>query len=411
VPRLDPIALTAAMATCLLVVPPVAAQDVDPRRQLQDIERDLEAGRQRQQEREQESARLQQETRDLQTQLVAAAAKVRDAEAQASDGEARLAELRTQRYALRAELGDRRSELSTSLSALVRLQRQPDIVLLANGGPSIDTLRAARLLASTSRHLDAEAQAIATSLDRLRRIEDGIAEEQSTLAATVRDLDAGREDLRRLLAEKQARQSRLAAENTAERQRLEVLTTKAKDLKSLLEQLARADAERQAAEAQRAAEGADTGSGLARLTGPATPAPQASFSKARGRLSLPAVGTIVAEYGEDTGFGSHTRGTTLMTRDEAQVVAPFDGEIVFAGPFRGYGVVLIIAHSEGYHTLLAGMARTYVAAGQAVLAGEPIGQMGRGDGENRSLYVELRRRGEAFDPRTWWADNRRKVSG
>ena len=67
------------------------------------------------------------------------------------------------------------------------------------------------------------------------------------------------------------------------------------------------------------------------------------------------------------------------------------------------GVVLIISHGEGYHTLLAGISRGYVAVGQKVLAGEPVAEMGQGSKKNRSLYVELRRKGSAIDPRSWWA--------
>lgn len=390
---------------------PADASEQDTRQQLEAVQEDLEAGRQRQQELAAEAERLAREARELQRQLVTAAREVQEAEARASEVERRLTELRLQEHVLQARLETRQGDLTSALSALIRLQRQPDVVVLANTGPTIEALRAGRLLASTSETLDVEARRLGRSLEELAALRADIAEEQRALAANAERLDAGRQRLGRLLSEKQARQSRLQAESAAEGQRLEMLTARAKDLKSLLKQLeteTRKRAEEQAARAEEATRG------LTRLTEPSTPdgAPfQPDFAAARGRLNLPATGTLVRSYGEETGSGSHARGITLMTRDQAQVVAPYDGEIVFSGPFRGYGVVLIISHGEGYHTLLAGLARTYVATGQEVLAGEPIGQMGRGTGENRSLYVELRRRGEAFDPRPWWADNRGKVSG
>ncbi|MDE0725135.1 MAG: peptidoglycan DD-metalloendopeptidase family protein [Alphaproteobacteria bacterium] len=134
-----------------------------------------------------------------------------------------------------------------------------------------------------------------------------------------------------------------------------------------------------------------------------------AFSKLRGRLRLPARGSRVGHYGESTGFGPRAQGITLRTRPRAQVVAPHDGRIVFAGPFLNYGLILIISHGEGYHSLLAGLSKLQTVVGQSVLAGEPVGVMG-GDGK-RSLYVELRRKGTAIDPNPWWSSSRERASG
>jgi len=134
-----------------------------------------------------------------------------------------------------------------------------------------------------------------------------------------------------------------------------------------------------------------------------------AFSKLRGRLRLPARGSRVGHYGESTGFGPRAQGITLRTRPRAQVVAPHDGRVVFAGPFRNYGLILIISHGERYHSLLAGLSKLQTVVGQSVLAGEPVGVMG-GDGK-RSLYVELRRKGTAIDPNPWWSSSRERASG
>jgi septal ring factor EnvC (AmiA/AmiB activator) len=120
---------------------------------------------------------------------------------------------------------------------------------------------------------------------------------------------------------------------------------------------------------------------------------------------LPAVGTVAGRYGEAAGSGPdaglRTKGITIQTRAGAQVVAPFDGIVAFTGPFRGYGLLLIIEHSEGYHTLLAGLGRIECSVGQRVLAGEPVGAMD--DGDKPALYVELRRDGQPVNPLPWMA--------
>ena len=106
------------------------------------------------------------------------------------------------------------------------------------------------------------------------------------------------------------------------------------------------------------------------------------------------------------------RGYRWQTRGGAQIVAPYDGRIVFAGPFRRYGQLLIIAHGEGYHTLLAGFASIDGVVGQWLLAGEPVGKMGQQESQRKpELYIELRQNGEPMNPLPWLAATETKVSG
>ncbi len=107
-------------------------------------------------------------------------------------------------------------------------------------------------------------------------------------------------------------------------------------------------------------------------------------------------------------------GDMVATQSAAIVTAPSDGSVLYAGPFRSYGQLLILNAGDGYHVVLAGMSRISVALGQSVLAGEPIGAMGETrlasasdePGENAApeLYVEFRKDGKPVDPAPWWAD-------
>ena len=94
----------------------------------------------------------------------------------------------------------------------------------------------------------------------------------------------------------------------------------------------------------------------------------------------------------------------------APVVAVHDGKVIYAGPFRGYGRIIIIEHGQGFLTLLAGLDRIDIQAGQTVLAGEPVGTMqgpvGKDDARSRRLYIELRRNGAPVDPLAWLSTQR-----
>jgi septal ring factor EnvC (AmiA/AmiB activator) len=137
------------------------------------------------------------------------------------------------------------------------------------------------------------------------------------------------------------------------------------------------------------------------------------FPEKPGGLLLPAHGAITVRYGErlDRGFADISKGVVIETRAGAQVVAPFDGRIAYAGPFRAYGLILIIEHGGRYHTLLAGMERIAASVGQWVLAGEPVAEMSKADQGKPELYIELRRSGQPINPLPWLATNNDKARG
>jgi septal ring factor EnvC (AmiA/AmiB activator) len=120
--------------------------------------------------------------------------------------------------------------------------------------------------------------------------------------------------------------------------------------------------------------------------------------------------------------GAKAPNMAIATRPGAEVLAPADGTVKFAGEFRSYGQLLIIDVGGGYHVLLAGMERIDVQLGQFVLAGEPVAAM---DSQRLAsvgatlvgttepvLYIEFRKDGASIDPAPWWAaSNPEKVGG
>ena len=102
------------------------------------------------------------------------------------------------------------------------------------------------------------------------------------------------------------------------------------------------------------------------------PSPQGEFILAK---NFPVAGPVRIRFGQNDGLGATSHGLTLAPRPGATVTAPAAGVVRFAGPFRGYRQILILEHSAGYHSLLAGMAKVNVAPGASVGAGEPVGVM------------------------------------
>jgi septal ring factor EnvC (AmiA/AmiB activator) len=144
--------------------------------------------------------------------------------------------------------------------------------------------------------------------------------------------------------------------------------------------------------------------------------PAIPFHQARAQLPLPAQGKRVLGFGDKTQFGGQSKGIVIETRHGAQITSPSDGWVVYAGPFRSYGQLLIINAGNGYHVLLAGMSQIDVQLGQFVLTAEPVGSMAAApkpviQDNAPVLYVEFRKEGRPIDPDPWWAEGVQKVQG
>ena len=104
-------------------------------------------------------------------------------------------------------------------------------------------------------------------------------------------------------------------------------------------------------------------------------------------------------------------GMAFEAAPEATIVSPWHGTVAYAGPFRGYGVILIVDSGDGYHWFVTGFGRLDVAPGQPVRAGEPVGQAPVAGAARPVVYVELRRNGQPVDPAPWVALPNGKVGG
>jgi len=235
-------------------------------------------------------------------------------------------------------------------------------------------------------------------------------------------LAARSETLGGLLARNKLLKTETDAEHKLAVRRVEKLAREAGDLRDLIARLREEQRVREARkELQRAAQ-REAESSLIETTQAAIPAPPppprpsaalsgVPISTLLGQLPFPAVGAVVGRYGENNENGMTRRGIEIATRPAAQVVSPYEGRVVFVGEFRGYGQLLIIEHSEGYHSLLAGMARIDSVMGQWVLVGEPVGIMEPTPGSEPLLYVELRRDGRPINPLPWLASRGTNTQG
>jgi murein hydrolase activator len=352
-----------------------------------------------------EAGRLAEERAALQQRMIALGAGILDSESALSALEATLAAARAEETSSAAALQRRRAQLIAALAAAMRIARRPPVAALGPGTAPADRVRSAILLRGAIPRLDRAAAELDRRIRRLAALRAGIVDKRKSIAATRRTLDAERARLNRLIARKDtlARSARARAAEAASRAR--ALGERARDLRELMARIARAPPPARAT--------APVEDEIPDAATPPTPAPQTGdVAKPVPMPSiLPARGRVVSSFGQDSGGGLNAKGIVIETRIAAQVISPADGTVVFAGPFRRYGQLLIIAHGGGYHTLLAGLARIVANVGDRLLAGEPVGEMGGSPNDKPTLYVELRREGRPINPLPWLSQLTSKVKG
>jgi murein hydrolase activator len=361
----------------------------------------------------------------LNAQLIDIAAQVRAIETRIGDDEVRLRPFDSREQQIKGSLDSRRAEVVEVMAALQRAGRRAPPALLVRPEDALQSLRTAMLLGSVVPELRARAARLADDLSELVALRNTIATERDRLAT---DRDRLRQEQVRLAAlvdERQRKQSTIEKDMEAEGARALALSKQVDSLQGLIakmEQDLNSAAKAAAAASQQGTPATVNGKpNLGGLKDPGRRSPAVAFASAKGTLSLPANGVKIREFGGSDGAGGVEKGISLATRPGAQVTTPCDGWVVYAGPFRSYGQLLILNAGGGYHVLIAGMERISVNIGQFVLTGEPVATMGTTSrvasilATNASqpvLYIEFRKDGTPIDPGPWWAANEgEKVRG
>ena len=397
-------ALLLAAALAMAVAGVATAQS--PETRLRRLERQADEQRHRERLLQQDRDALQRELAALQEEAVAAVEAQDRAAARVEAARARRAALVPLEAELAGEAEAARARLARLAAALERLARTPREALLLRAEAPVDALRAGRLLAHAVPAVDAHARAVAVALDDHRAARAALAGEEEALAAALAAEEAGRARLEEMIARRGRLMAALDAERMSVAMRLEMLGREMGGLRELLERLAARRAEEERARAAAADQEREAGERARQASAEARP-----FAEARGRARPPAQGRLVANWGQADAGGTASRGMAFEAVPEATIVSPWQGTVAYAGPFRGYGVILIVDSGDGYHWFVTGFGRLDVAPGQPVRAGEPVGQAPGAGAARPVVYVELRRNGQPVDPAPWVALPNGKVGG
>ncbi len=309
--------------------------------------------------------------------LIVSAKQIQEGESKISSLEKRFKSLKGQEEEMLVSIRSKKIYISKLLAILQAMSLRPIEALIIQQGAPIDTLRSSLLLRDIIPLITRETTKLQKKLSDLAKVRENIRQQYIRIKEATNKLRTQRKTLSSLLHKKIQLQKNLEKVAQQSTQKTKKLTSEAKNLQDLILELERKKEEQ-------------------KLTFSIT---EFDFASMKGKIPLPVRGSVVKKYGETLQSGILSKGIIIKARKQAQVTAPFDGTVVFSGPFRDYRDVLIIDHGDGYHTLLAGMENNYTTTGQELLAGEPIGTLPE---QESTLYVEIRKKGKTINPISWF---------
>jgi septal ring factor EnvC (AmiA/AmiB activator) len=385
---------------------------------LKQHDQELKATREQQRQTVENEAALKREIEQigadrgkLNKDLIDTAARLRGVEVKIEATQARLEPLDANERNIRKSLDERRAVIGEVLAALQRIGHRPPPALITRPEDALQAVRTAMVLGAVLPEMRHQVEALARDLNELVKVRKKITNERDRLKAEIASLGEERARMQALIAERQKQQAEREKALGTERARASDLAKKADNLKDLIANLEQGlDPETRAA--REVAIRSTTRPVLAALHDPGRLAPAVAFASLRGQIPIPVNGVKLKDFGAPDGVGGLEKGVSIATRAGAQVTSPADGWVVYAGPFRSYGQLLILDAGGGYHILLAGMERISVDLGQFVLTGEPVAVMGNGTriaailatGSSQPvLYIEFRKGGTPVNPGPWWA--------
>lgn len=319
--------------------------------------------------------------REIDTRVSGSARRLRELEAGIDTQNRLLAEREAERVQLQRTLGRSRETLANLLRSVYLIGRGESIKALLARDRIGDSQRALAYYRYLQRDRLARVQELMAELRVLLEVEQAIAATRATLAA---EQDKEHAQAAQLAADRVQRETVLAEFDAKLKEgetRLAALARDERDLLRLLEELRDifADIPKQLEAAQ-------------------------PFASLKGRLRRPHAGSVAIGFGQGIAPGRMSEGWLLAAEagDEVRAVAP--GRVAFADWLKGFGLLLILDHGDGYMSLYAQNESLLKDVGDWVAAGDVVSTVGASGGAAQpGLYIELRHQGRPLDPKPWFA--------
>jgi len=367
-----------AVTMLAVVTPALAEQQVTPG-QIEDLKEEIADIDEWLADAEEDRSSLEQQLSGLEQEIGRLTRERRELRQQAREQQLRLTELGKEETELTRVLESQRDSLKKQIRAAWMEGDAPAVKVLLN---EIDPDKVARTM-TYYEYLSRD------TIDRL----EAFAANLRQLKETQKQVKAGRMRLAELEENVADRQQKLSSSKKEREQTLAALKT---DISNRLSEREELEEDRKRLEKLlREVEEA-----IANIP---TPNESDPFGSLKNKLPWPAEGKIVRNFGDSYASGKlKHNGLLINTAEEGDVKAVHYGRVVFANWLRGFGLITILDHGDGYMTLYGHSSSLFTSPGDWVEAGEAIAQAGRTGGTNDpAVYFEVRHNGKPDNPRRW----------
>jgi septal ring factor EnvC (AmiA/AmiB activator) len=322
---------------------------------------------------------LKSEADVLRRKLIETAARVQNLEREALWLDREIVRLAQLNRTMSADFMRKRAEVAGLVAVLQRMQHDMPPVLALKADDALAAAHSSMLVGATLPRIYSAAAELSRKLAALQRTRRELSRRREDAARNSEALTQTRTQLDQLLAIKAHEANEAGSRYEDLAAKLQSASDQAQNLEALLQKVALLRTGP-----------ADSGfSVVAARNG------RSGVGWSRRSLLRPVVGRMVV--GDESGAGVRAPGVSFLAAAAAEVVAPADGQVLFAGAYHKTGQVLILQTADGYDLVLAGLERVDVRSGDHLLAGEPVGRMPRSIAAPR-LYFELRQNGKGLSP-------------
>lgn len=375
--------LTAILALTLTLgaAPALAQQEVTPA-QIEELKERIEDIDDWLEDAEDDRSALERQLAATEKNISRLTRERRSLRQQAEQQQQKLRELEKEAQELTRTLDRQRDSLKKQIRAAWMEGDAPAVKVLLN---EIDPDKIARTMTYyeyLSKDTVDRLEAFRQSLQELRNTQAAVQSTRVELARTEESVAIRQQELTESRQERQQTLAALNADIQNRRSEREELESDRKRLENLLEEVQQA------------------------INNIPSPNESQPFASLRNKLPWPVKGQVLSRYGDRYADGKLRRnGLLIATGDEAEIRAIHYGRVVFANWLRGFGLITIIDHGDGYMTLYGHSSSLFTSPGDWVAAGEPIAQAGRTGGtDSPALYFEVRHNGKPDNPGRWLAN-------
>ena len=359
--------------------PKTAAQEHEARQKLDAVRAEIKALAEQQRETEGERGEAAKALRAKETELAGVAKDVHALDEKLAAQQADLDRLDAERAKLETALKSQRDALAALLRSAYALGRNEELKLLLQQN---DVAAIARVLAYNryfQRARVGRIDQLSADLEDLAKVQESIRAKTAELATTRDARAAEGEKLETERGEREKLVGELDARLKEQGARVAALGKDEKALTSLIEKLR------------------DVFADIPKQLSGAEP-----FASQRGRLAWPVPGKIARAFGAADESGRKSSGLLIAAKSGTAVHAVSHGRVVFADWLRGYGLMIIVDHGDGYLSLYGCNETLLKDVGDWVNAGETLATSGASGGQKTpGLYFEVRAKGHPVDPKAW----------